>query len=163
MHRYSLKHLLHVDLHEACRELVTAYRKTFDDFKNGNHSVVSFTYNGIKETLSYIPVNGTDWFLTYLIRESVITENISTISEGIITRSLTQSVIAALFLIAIFTFILLQQKKNTKLLIEKKAADVEQHELEHRLELQEKLLEEEKQRTQQTRLITALSSDYWSV
>ena len=140
-----------------------SYEKLSDDFKNGNHSVVSFTYNGIKETLSYIPVNGTDWFLTYLIRESVITENISTISEGIITRSLTQSVIAALFLIAIFTFILLQQKKNTKLLIEKKAADVEQHELEHRLELQEKLLEEEKQRTQQTRLITALSSDYWSV
>ena len=140
-----------------------SYEKLSDDFKNGNHSVVSFTYNGIKETLSYIPVNGTDWFLTYLIRESVITENISTISEGIITRSLTQSVIAALFLIAIFTFILLQQKKNTKLLIEKKVADVEQHELEHRLELQEKLLEEEKQRTQQTRLITALSSDYWSV
>ena len=38
-----------------------------------------------------------------------------------------------------------------------------QRELEERLALQERLLEEEKQRTRQRSLITALSSDYWSV
>ena len=42
-------------------------------------------------------------------------------------------------------------------------ARVKQQELERRIALQEKLLEEERQRTQQERLITALSSDYWGV
>ena len=47
----------------------------------GKKGEVSFTYNGIRETLSYVPVTGTDWFLTYLIRESVISDKISAISE----------------------------------------------------------------------------------
>ena len=51
------------------------------------------TYEGIRETLSYVPVNGTDWFLTYLIRESVISDSISAISEGIIRRSIIQSLL----------------------------------------------------------------------
>ena len=39
------------------------------DFSEGRRGVVSFSYNGIRETLSYIPVPGTNWLLTYLIRE----------------------------------------------------------------------------------------------
>lgn len=44
-----------------------------------------------------------------------------------------------------------------------KAAEAKQQELEQRLVLQEKLLEEERQRAQQEKMITALASDYWSV
>ena len=58
------------------------------DFSEGKRGEICFTYNGIPETLSYVPVTGTDWFLTYLIRESVISENISAISNGIIRRSM---------------------------------------------------------------------------
>ncbi len=140
-----------------------SYEDIESHFNNAQKGIASFTYNGIRETLSYVPVAGTDWFLTYLIRENVIADNISSISDAIITRNLMQSLAATFLLMIIFAFIIFQQKKNTKLLVEKKAADIEQHELEHRLELQEKLLEEERQRTQQTRLITALCSDYWSV
>ncbi len=153
-----LEALQHADFEEGY-----SYEDIESHFNNAQKGIASFTYNGIRETLSYVPVAGTDWILTYLIRENVISDNISSISDAIITRNLLQSVAATLFLMIIFAFILFQQKKNTKLLVEKKAADIEQHELEHRLELQEKLLEEEKQRTQQTRLITALCSDYWSV
>ena len=46
---------------------------------------------------------------------------------------------------------------------EYREAQQRQRELEERLALQERLLEEEKQRARQRRLITALSSDYWSV
>jgi len=140
-----------------------SYEDIENHFNNAQKGIASFTYNGIRETLSYVPVAGTDWFLTYLIRENVIADNISSISDAIITRNLMQSLAATFLLMIIFAFIIFQQKKNTKLLVEKKAADIEEHELEHRLELQEKLLEEERQRTQQTRLITALCSDYWSV
>ena len=144
-----------------------SYEDIESHFKNAQKGIASFSYNGIRETLSYVPVAGTDWFLTYLIRENVIADNISSISNAIITRNLMQSLITMFLLMLIFAFIIFQQKKNTKLIVEKESADIEnrvkQEELEHRLELQAKLLEEETQRTQQTRLITALSSDYWSV
>lgn len=153
-----LEALQHADFEEGY-----SYEDIESHFNNAQKGIASFTYNGIRETLSYVPVAGTDWFLTYLIRENVIADNISSISDAIITRNLMQSLAATFLLMIIFAFIIFQQKKNTKLLVEKKAADIEQHELEHRLELQEKLLEEERQRTQQTRLITALCSDYWSV
>ena len=57
------------------------------DFTDGNRGVVSFTYNNVRETLCYVLVHNTDWMLTYLIRESVISDQIAQISNGIILRS----------------------------------------------------------------------------
>ena len=133
------------------------------DFETGKGGVVSFTYNGVKETLSYTPIDGTDWMLTYLIRESVVSENISSVSEGIIARSLVQTFLAALVILVMFTFIFLQSKKNAKLAIEKETSVVKQEELEQRLQLQNELLEQEKLRARQDHMITALASDYRSV
>ena len=58
-----------------------SYETFIRDFAEGKRGVVSFTYDGIRETLSYVPVEGTDWLLTYLIRESIISDNISSISS----------------------------------------------------------------------------------
>ena len=141
--------------------------KVRDDFANGTDDVVSFTYNDIKETLSYKPIAGTDWMLTYLIRESVISEKISSVSDGIIVRSLVQTGLTAAILFVVFIVIFRQNKANAKLTLEKETSAAEnrikQQELEQRLELQDKLLAEEKQRTQQDYMITALASDYKSV
>ena len=97
----------------------------------------------------------------------MIAEKISSVSEEIVKRSLFQTVFTALTLVSVFLFIVSQMRKNAKLTLEKETADTEnrvkQQEMEQRLSLQQKLLEEEKQRTQQDKLITALSSDYWSV
>ncbi len=101
--------------------------------------------------------------LTYLIRESVVSENISSVSEGIIARSLVQTFLAALVILVMFTFIFLQSKKNAELAIEKETSVVKQEELEQRLQLQNELLEQEKLRTRQDHMITALASDYRSV
>ena len=49
-----------------------SYEGFFEQFGNGQSGEVSFTYNNIKETLGYEPVKGTNWQLTYLIRENVI-------------------------------------------------------------------------------------------
>ena len=144
-----------------------SYDRFLSEFREGTRGVVSFTYNGIPETLAYVPVEGTDWLLTYLIRESVISEQIGTISGGIINRSIFQSILTVLILLGIFAFLILQTRRNAQLRLERETSDAEnrikQQELEQRLSLQEKLLEEEKRRTKQDQMITAMASDYRSV
>ena len=144
-----------------------SYESFLSDFVSGRRGETSFTYNGIRETLSYIPVEGTSWRLTYLIRESVITEQISAISNGIILRSIVQSILTVLVLFVMFAFIISQTRRNARLQIEKQTADAEnrikQQELEEKLALQVQLLEQEQQRKQQDSMITAMASDYRSV
>ena len=144
-----------------------SYEEFVRAFRNLEEGEVSFTYNGIHETLSFVPVTGTDWMLTYLIRESVISDRISSVSQGIINRSITQSLLTVLVLLIMFGFIIAQNKRNARLVLERQTADAEsrvkQEEMEHRLALQEKLLEEEKHRTQQDNMITAMAADYRSV
>lgn len=154
-------------LQQASYEKGYSYEKVESDFQNAVAGEASFTYKGITETLSYVPVGGTDWMLTYLIRESVITDQISSISDGTIRRSIVQSIITVLILLAIFAYIIWQNRRAAKLLLAQETANTEsrvkQQEMEARLKLQEQLLEEEKQRAESEKLITALSADYWSV
>ncbi len=137
------------------------------DFQEGNSGVVSFSYDGIQETLSYVPVKGTDWMLTYLIRESVISDRINSISHGIIKRSVIQSLLTMLVLGAMFSFIIIQNRRNAKLILEKETSETEnrikRQEMEQRLKLQEQLLEQREQQKEQQRMITALSSNFRSV
>ncbi len=144
-----------------------SYEGFVSDFTAGKNGEVCFTYNGIRETLSYVPVKGTDWRLTYLIRESVISENISTISAGIVRRSVIQSVLTIAVMLGLFTFIVRQSRRNSKLILERETAEAEnrikREEMEQRIQLQEELLAQKQQQEEQTRMITALASDYWSV
>jgi len=83
-----------------------------EDFAKKRRGVVSFVYRGVKATLTYVPVEGTDWMLTYLIRESLITEKISSVSSGTISRSVIQSVLTALVLLIMFTIVIIQNRKQ---------------------------------------------------
>ena len=143
------------------------YEDFLNAFRNGKSGEFTFTYNGATETLSFVPVTGTDWMLTYLIRESVISEKINPVSRSIVIRSLVQSVAAALVLVSMFAFIIYQIRRNAALSIEKETSEAEnrvkQEQMEEKLALQSKLLEEEKKRTVQDSMITAMSSDYRSV
>ena len=113
------------------------------DFAAGRKGQVSFTYDGIRETLSYAPVAGTDWFLTYLIRESVLSREISAVSDDIITRSLVMSLLTAAVLIALFAYVIHETRKSARLALEKETIQAEsrvkQQELEEKLALQEQL------------------------
>ena len=137
------------------------------DFVQKKRGIASFNYNGAREMLSYVPVKDTDWFLTYLIREKVISDRIGAVSNGIITRSLVQSLLAALALAGLFTFIIRQIRKNAKLQLEKETSEAENRarheEMEQRLALQDQLLAQKTQQEEQGKLITALASDYRSV
>ena len=144
-----------------------SYDRFVDEFTSRQRGVASFTYDGVREMLSYVPVEGTDWLLTYLIRESVVSARVSSVTDGIMMRSLVQTVITVAAIVAIFGYIVAETRRNARLLLEKETAAAEDRarneELEQRLALQEQLLEERKSAEEQDKLITALSSDFWSV
>ena len=144
-----------------------SYDKLLEDFEKGANSESCFTYNGIRESLSYVSVPGTDWMLTYLIRESVISDRISENTDSAVTRGLLQSILTVAVLLAVFAFMFIQNRRNAKLILEREKAEtanrVKQQELEEKLALNEKLLEQERQREQQDKLITALASNYRSI
>ncbi|MCR4823242.1 MAG: response regulator [Treponema sp.] len=162
----SEKNLLRA-LEDAAFEEGYSIEKMRNDFVNTREGFASFTYNNIRETMYYVPVHNTDWMLTYLIRESMISEKISSISNGILVRSLVLSLIAALILIFFFVFIFFQNKKHQKLAMAREVADAEnrikQEELEEQLALQQQISRQERKRSEQDNMITALASDYKSV
>lgn len=116
-----------------------SYNGFISEFGEGKDGEVLFTYNGIKETLSYKPIEGTDWLLTYLVRDSVISNEISSITDGIIIRSIIQTLVTVVFLIALFCFIIFQLKKNARIMLEKETAEAEnrtrQEEMEEKIRI----------------------------
>ena len=141
--------------------------KMKEDFAAKKAGVASFTYNDIRGTMKYIPIHGTDWMLTYLVRESVISSQISSISDGIILRSLIQSILTAAVLALAFAIMIWQIRRASKINLEKSISETEsrvkQNELEEQLALQEELLAREQERSQQDSMITALAANYRSV
>jgi signal transduction histidine kinase/DNA-binding response OmpR family regulator len=133
-------------LNKAEFEKGYSHEQVVADFAEGNGREVSFTYNGIQETLSYVPVSGTSWMLTYLIRESIISDQISSVSENIVRRSLLQSALTIAVLLVMFGFVYVQTRKNARLMLETETAQAEvrgkQEELEQRIALQERLEEQ---------------------
>ena len=129
-----------------------SYEQVVRDFNERNKGVVAFTYDGIRETLSYTPVEGTDWLLTYLVRDSVISERIASVSGGIIRRSLFQMLLTAVVLGTMFAFIIIQTRRNARLSLEKKILETEtrikHQEMEQRLVLQEELIWQQEQQKQ---------------
>ena len=123
-----------------------SYEQVLKDFREGTRGVTAFSYDGIRETLSYVPVSGTDWMLTYLVREKVISEQIESVSGSIITRSLILAALIALALAGMFTYIFRQNRKTARLILEKETSDAEnrarQQEMEEKLALQDQLLEQ---------------------
>ena len=134
------------------------------DFVAGREGIASFTYNGMLESMYYKPVQGTQWMLTYMIRDSMISQQINSISEGIIHRSMLQTIMIALFMLLVFAVILHQNQRASRLMLEKETSEAasraKQQELEERLLLQDQLLEQEREKRQSDAMITAMASDY---
>ena len=132
-------------LENAEFEKSSSLERLKEDFAKGISGSVTFTFNGIQETLTYAPVEGTDWMLTYLIRESVIGEQISSVSKSTIIRSIIQSVLTTVVLLSMFAILVTQNRNNAKLTIEKEKSETEnrvkQEELEEKQKLQKELEE----------------------
>ena len=102
-----------------------SFEKVKDDFNGHIEGEVSFTYNNIRETLYYVPIHNTDWMLTYLIRESVISNQIGSISSGIIVRSQFLSAVTAFVLVAMFVFIILHVRRTTRVSLQHEIQEAE--------------------------------------
>ena len=154
-------------MQDAAYENEYSYASFIEEFQSGKSGEVSFTYKGIRETLSYVPVSDTDWLLTYLIRESVISDEINDISKDILGRYIILSGLTIVAILSLFIFVIIQTKKNSRLQLERETAEAEsrgkQEELEKRIALQEELLTQERHRKEQDNMITAMASDYRSV
>ena len=137
------------------------------DFADGVAREVTFDYNGSREMLSYVPVEKTSWMLTYLMSESIISGEVSQISDNIVHRTFIQSAVTASVILLLSVLIILQSRRSAHMVLETetKAAEdrARNEELEKTVELQQQLLEQERDRQEAIELITALSSDYWSV
>ena len=120
--------------------------KMKQDFASQKTGYISFIYNGVKETMYYISIARTDWMLTYLIRENIISNEISSVYQKVIHRSVALSILNALILLGVFLYILKQNKEHTQLLLEKETTDAElrgkQAELGERIILQDKLIQQ---------------------
>ena len=136
-----LEALAHADYDEGY-----SYEQVVSDFREGRRGITAFSYNGIRETLSYVPVKGTNWILTYLVRDKIISERIEAISGSIITRVLILSGLILLLLVAMFAYVIRQNRKTSRLILEKETADAEnrarEQEMAEKLALQDQLLEQ---------------------
>ena len=151
-------------LTEAQFDAGFSYEKIKEDFGNARQGMSSFTYRGVKESLYYRPVVGTDWMLSYLIRENNIQAEIAAVNAEIRQRSMIQMLFTIAAMAIVFWLIISQAKKNQKLLHQKNLSDTEnrikREEMEEKFRLQTQLLSEERRRRRQSEMIQALTVDY---
>lgn len=100
-----------------------SYEEMKSDFTNGIAGEVTFVYRGLRETLSYLPVEGTDWMMTILIRDNIISEQISSISSGMMLRGAVQIVITVVAMFVVFLLLILQSRRNARFQLEQEKAD----------------------------------------
>ncbi len=100
-----------------------SYERLREDFAEGRMGQVSLDYQGVKEELCYIPVEGTDWMLTILIRDNVINEQISAISSEMMNHGIIQIVITVVAMLGVFLVLIHQSKKSAGILLQQEKAD----------------------------------------
>lgn len=100
-----------------------SYEQLESDFTNGRSGQISFNYKGARENLCYIPVEGTNWMMTVLIRNNIITEQINSISTGMLRRSVIQIVIMIVTMLVVFLGLITRFRKNASVLLEQEKAD----------------------------------------
>ncbi len=99
------------------------YVQFVDDFANGRPGQISFTYEETREDLCYIPVEGTNWMLTILIQDNVISNQISSISLEMMKHGIIQIAITVIDMLGVFLVLIHQSRKNAETLLEQEKAD----------------------------------------
>ena len=144
-----------------------SYDKVKSDFAEGKTGMVAFTENDTRKIFYYAPVKNTDWLLTCTIDENIISGRINVITEGMLGKSVIQVLIIVAAMTVIFGITIKQARETSRLIHEKEMSEtagrIKQEEMQEKLDLQNKILEEERRRHHQDEMIRALSRDYRSV
>ncbi len=111
------------NIFEAIKDIISeeALQKVQGDFAEGTLGSMSFSYNGADETLCYVPIEGTDWEMAVLIRESVINEQIRDISEENLaaSRMLILVILTAMIILAVILIMQYRSLAGSQLEAEK--------------------------------------------
>ncbi len=142
-------------LKDAKMEKESDYDRFADDFLSGRQGQISFTYEEMKEGLCYIPVEGTNWMLTILIRNNVISEQISSISSGMMSRGIIQIFITVFSMLVVFLILIHQSRKNAMILLEQEKEDGNR--------IRAAYVQIERERTAMENIQAAMGSGLWSM
>lgn len=142
-------------LKEAEMESGSSYQQLADDFYMGRLGQVSFHYQGIHEDLCYIPVEGTSWMLTILIRDNVISDQISSISSGMMRRGVIQIAVTVMAMLGVFLALIHQSRKNAQALLAQEKADGDR--------IRAAYAQVERQQTAMDMIHAAMGSGLWSM
>ena len=104
------------NLFEAIKGVIDekTWNENRDNFSNAVEGSITFTANGIEETLVYVPIDDTDWMMVVLIRESVIQDRIRSISERSLLMSKRQIAFTMVFSALFFLVLLFMLKALSK-------------------------------------------------
>ncbi len=125
------------------------------DFENGQSGQISFTYQGTREDVCYIPLEGTEWRMAILVRDNVLRGQISSISSGMMRRSIIQIAVTVIVMFLVFVALIYQSRKNARILLEKEKEDGK------RMRIAYEQIEREK--TAMDTIHAAMGSGRWSV
>lgn len=139
----------------ADRENKEGCDKLKSDFENGVPGQISFKYHGGQEDLSYIPIEGTNWMLTILIRDNVISEQIGFIHSGMMRRGVVQIVITVIAMLGVFLVLIHQSKRNAKVLLEQEKEDGDR--------IREAFAQIEREQAAMENIHAAMGSGQWSM
>ncbi len=142
-------------LGDAAMEDGSDYEKLIEDFAEGRSGQISFTYQDTAEDLCYVPVEGTDWMLTILIRNNVISDQISSISEEMMSNGIVQIIITVIVMLLVFLVLIGQSRRNARILLEQEKAD--------RNKIRLAYAQIEREQMDMENIHTAMGSGRWSM
>ena len=132
-----------------------SYEQFVDDFTNGRQGQISFDYMGFQEDLCYIPVAETDWMMTILIRNNVITDQINSIRSDMMRRSVIQISITVGVMLAVFLGLIYQSRKNANMLLAQEKADGDR--------IRAAYAQIEREQESMNNIHAAMDSGFWSM
>ena len=89
--------------------------KSFFEEKQGG---VEFNYNGVKQTLYYTPIPGSNWMLTVLVANELIQDQVRGVGDEMVVRSAVQIFVTGAALLIYFGAIISRTRKTSAALLE---------------------------------------------
>ncbi|MCI9226562.1 MAG: response regulator [Dorea sp.] len=143
------------ELADAEMDEGSSYERLVYEFTNGNLGQVSFSYRETQEELCYIPIEDTNWVLTILIRENVISDQISSISSDMMRHGIIQIVITVLVMLAVFLGLIYHSRKNAQILLRQEKEDGDR--------IRAAYAQIEREQTDMENIHTAMGSGRWGM
>ena len=98
---------------DVLQNIVTedTWEENYENFANGRDGSITFDVGRSEETLCYVPIQDTGWEMAVLIRDSVIRDKISYISDRNIKNSRNQIIFTMVSVLSLATVLLFQLKR----------------------------------------------------